>query len=334
MDDDARSEHPDEGTIHAWLDGALDDATAQALASHVAACRECAERVAEARGLIAGASRVVNALDDVPSATGPAWGQTPAAPAATTGASRAWRKLRVTPKRAAIAATILVALGVSLTYRRTVPDTEALRVMRSDVATSAARAKQGASSPAPTAPAPPPRDALLDSAVARNVAKAQPRREVGPAPGAGQPVPELAPSTDVADRTAPTRVAVGRATVQAQRESVAGFSADQANTRKVRAPLRETIADPTVAAAKRADSIASPPMGVAGASAPVAAPLAACRAAARRRAECGRAGRARASAGRPGDGGVCGRRPRRRGQSSLPLAPARLRGNAGPRCGR
>ncbi|MEO7856533.1 MAG: zf-HC2 domain-containing protein, partial [Gemmatimonadaceae bacterium] len=52
--DDTRSEHPDEGTIHAWLDGALDEPTASRIAAHVGTCGACDERVAEARGLIAG----------------------------------------------------------------------------------------------------------------------------------------------------------------------------------------------------------------------------------------------------------------------------------------
>ena len=42
---DPGSEHPDEGTIHAWLDGALDGARADVLATHVAACRECADTI-------------------------------------------------------------------------------------------------------------------------------------------------------------------------------------------------------------------------------------------------------------------------------------------------
>src|SRR5687767_15887662 len=68
--DDMR--HPDEGEIHAWLDGALDPANATGLEAHVAACPECAAAVAEARGLIAGASRILLALDNVPSGVIPA----------------------------------------------------------------------------------------------------------------------------------------------------------------------------------------------------------------------------------------------------------------------
>ena len=41
-------QHPEEGTIHAWLDGALPADEAAAAEAHVAGCSECAARVAEA----------------------------------------------------------------------------------------------------------------------------------------------------------------------------------------------------------------------------------------------------------------------------------------------
>lgn len=59
-------QHLDDGTIHAWLDGALGAAEAAAVEAHVATCATCADRVAEARGLIAASSRILTALDDVP----------------------------------------------------------------------------------------------------------------------------------------------------------------------------------------------------------------------------------------------------------------------------
>ena len=59
-------QHLDEGTIHAWLDGALPAAEATAAEAHAAACAECARLVAEARGLIARASGILTALDAVP----------------------------------------------------------------------------------------------------------------------------------------------------------------------------------------------------------------------------------------------------------------------------
>ena len=59
-------QHPEEGIIHAWLDGALPANEAAALEAHVASCDACSALVAEARGLIAGASRIVGHLDVVP----------------------------------------------------------------------------------------------------------------------------------------------------------------------------------------------------------------------------------------------------------------------------
>ncbi|MEK7400725.1 MAG: zf-HC2 domain-containing protein, partial [Gemmatimonadota bacterium] len=63
--------HLDEGTIHAWLDGALDDVQAREVSGHAASCARCGALVAEARGLIAGASRILTALDDVPAGIAP-----------------------------------------------------------------------------------------------------------------------------------------------------------------------------------------------------------------------------------------------------------------------
>ena len=59
-------QHLDEGTIHAWLDGALDAEESARVEQHAAECATCAAAVAEARGLIAGASRLLSALDSVP----------------------------------------------------------------------------------------------------------------------------------------------------------------------------------------------------------------------------------------------------------------------------
>jgi hypothetical protein len=59
-------QHPDEGTIHAWLDGALSAGEGRAIEEHATTCAECAAAIAEARGLIAGSSRILAALDAVP----------------------------------------------------------------------------------------------------------------------------------------------------------------------------------------------------------------------------------------------------------------------------
>jgi hypothetical protein len=68
-------QHPDEGTIHGWLDGALQQEEGAVLEAHVASCAECQAVVAEARGLIAASSRIVSALDIVPAGVIPARAQ-------------------------------------------------------------------------------------------------------------------------------------------------------------------------------------------------------------------------------------------------------------------
>jgi putative zinc finger protein len=113
-------QHLEEGTIHAWLDGALPPDEAAAVEAHARSCAECAAAVAEARGMIAGAARIVSALDiprggvlpSAPAAARPA----PYAPRPASGASL-WRRLHLTPSRAALAATILVAVSGTLVVR-------------------------------------------------------------------------------------------------------------------------------------------------------------------------------------------------------------------------
>jgi hypothetical protein len=88
-------QHPDEGTIHSWLDGALSAEEAARVEAHVKDCPECAAAVAEARGFIAASSRILTALDNAPRGIIPA-----AAP-----------KKRVDPIVWRIAATLLVVAG-------------------------------------------------------------------------------------------------------------------------------------------------------------------------------------------------------------------------------
>jgi Putative zinc-finger len=58
--------HPDEGLIHAWLDGELDAAEAARVEALVASDPEWTAAAAEARGLIAASARIVGSLDRVP----------------------------------------------------------------------------------------------------------------------------------------------------------------------------------------------------------------------------------------------------------------------------
>ncbi len=97
-------QHLDEGTIHAWLDGALPAETAERVARHASSCSECAHAVADARGLIAGASRIASSLDSVRG------GVIPTQPAPVAQRSL-WRTLHFTPGRAALAAALLVAVA-------------------------------------------------------------------------------------------------------------------------------------------------------------------------------------------------------------------------------
>ncbi|MGQ0539332.1 MAG: carboxypeptidase regulatory-like domain-containing protein, partial [Gemmatimonadaceae bacterium] len=100
-------QHLDEGTIHAWLEGALSPNEAARAESHVAECAVCASALAEARGMIAAASRVLAALDDVPALR--------TAPLPVTGLRRGW--WRRAGMGYAAAATLLLAAGTTLVLR-------------------------------------------------------------------------------------------------------------------------------------------------------------------------------------------------------------------------
>jgi hypothetical protein len=81
--------HLDEGTAHAFVDGALGDEEAARVIAHVAACDRCAAVLAEARGLTAAATRVLGALDAVPGNVVPQAATSPAPPVAVPAPVRA-----------------------------------------------------------------------------------------------------------------------------------------------------------------------------------------------------------------------------------------------------
>jgi hypothetical protein len=95
-------QHLDEGTIHSWLDGALSADEGARVEAHIKECPQCAAAVAEARGFIAGASRILTALDNAPRGVIPA-----AAP-----------KRRVDPIVWRVAATLLVVAAGTLVVVR------------------------------------------------------------------------------------------------------------------------------------------------------------------------------------------------------------------------
>ena len=114
-------QHLDEGTIHSWLDGALSPEEAARLEAHVKECPQCAAAVAETRGFIAAASRILTALDNAPRGVIPA-----AAP-----------KKRVDPLVWRIAATLLVVAGGTLVVARGLGSKR--EVMSSAIADSSVR---------------------------------------------------------------------------------------------------------------------------------------------------------------------------------------------------
>lgn len=138
-------QHPDEGTIHAWLDGALQQEEGAALEAHVASCAECQAAVAEARGLVAASSRIVSALDIVPAGVIPARAQP----------KRAW----YAGSQFRAAAAILFVAGASMLIMRgrgsePLADT-AERVMSEAVQDSAPVALQDGAMAAKSAATPP-----------------------------------------------------------------------------------------------------------------------------------------------------------------------------------
>jgi hypothetical protein len=216
--------HLDEGTIHAWLDGALSATEAGNAESHVTSCAECSAKVAEARGFIAGASRILTSLDDVPAVT-------PKRAPSTAPSRPAVRQWRAAPWVTGIAATLMLAIGITTFTREDASTKLGERLAVSD---SGARGFRGTPAVAPAPPAPAPatvqpvastrRDDVLGAQTRRASARepqAQLRSAVGAggASGAGA-VQDLASGT-VSGR-APTQVASApqRAEAIASRDTV------------------------------------------------------------------------------------------------------------------
>jgi len=243
-----RDAHPDEGTIHAWLDRQLDDAESDVLEAHLQRCDECAERVAEARGLIAGASRVVAALDlgEPVAASTPAFVRTPAVagdPAVAAGPIadaagpavlpatrvRGLPTFRLTPSRMSIAAVLVVAVALAIVHENQRP-TSRLASQAAESATITGAAPAAPLSAAPTV-----------------------------APGLAPSVASSAPAAAAAplDSTAAVRVAAARTFAKAQRETT--VNADLARVAQVPTPAASAPMEQTIAAARAADSMVAAP---------------------------------------------------------------------------
>jgi len=275
-----RDVHPDEGTIHAWLDRQLDDLAAATLEAHLQRCDECAERVAEARGLIAGTSRVLSALDagttsmsDKPVLSAVRPDVEPPRPLVLSGTVRGPRRFRLTPARSAIAAVLVVAVATAIIHEHERPSgglaaIEKQSAERPDAAAGLGAASAVAAAPAAAAPSPasPPVAAPVPSAAA-------------PLPGAPNVAPAPAPQVAQYDSTASTRVAAARTFARTQRETT--VNADLARVAAAPAAAASTPTEQTIAAAKAADSavgaanrveLRGSTSGVAGGVARIAAP--------------------------------------------------------------
>jgi hypothetical protein len=202
-------QHLDEGTIHAWLDGALPSDEATAVERHARECAACAALVADARGMIAGATRIVSALDDVPG------GVIPRQPTETATRSL-WRTLRLTPFRAALAASVLVVVGSLAVVRHAPKPSSAADTVRTIPAVAAA--------PTAAAPAPTKAEAMPTRPVSKTVStkrlrvqdEAPPSAAVATAPATREearraPGTEAAKVTGFADSTSARGVAAGGA---------------------------------------------------------------------------------------------------------------------------
>jgi anti-sigma factor RsiW len=153
------TQHPEEGTLHAYIDGELSAAEAATLELHVGECSLCAAALAEARGFVAAASRVITTLD-----TAPATAVAPTAPVVLQPSAPARRAVRPPIFRfpyARAAALLLLVGGTALVVDRSGTlargKSSQAESLTADVATASQVAPAAAGAPAiSTAPVPAP----------------------------------------------------------------------------------------------------------------------------------------------------------------------------------
>ena len=203
-------QHPDEGTIHGWLDGALTPEEAIATEAHVASCAECAAVVPEARGIRAAATRILSALEEVPAGGIPTpdyFADVRAAEAASAASRSARRRVWAHPGVRAAAALIVVG-GLSWAVLRggagerdqSLPVVAAERAAAETAATLKATIPSESTTAANVASAvpQPARDAALRDVATREV---RPRAQaVSPAPGRPTQAPRTQSSPTPARR--------------------------------------------------------------------------------------------------------------------------------------
>jgi anti-sigma factor RsiW len=139
---------PDEGLIHAWLDGQLPPAEAARVESLAASDPEWAAAVAEARGLTAASSRIVSMLDHVPADVVPPRSTTTALPRRMPW----WMKVAATMVLMAGGGWLVLRQSPESTVPATAePSSAAVPVAPSPLADASAPAK-ARTAPIPSAP--------------------------------------------------------------------------------------------------------------------------------------------------------------------------------------
>ena len=235
-------QHLDEGTIHAWIDGALPADEAARVDGHARSCAQCSAMVAEARGFVAGASRIVSELDVTPAAVLPLF-----------GGRKPTRRWRLTRAGTAIAATLVIAVGTML-VRNNRDDPQTKPIATRPILT----AKQSVHSPATGLGKPEPVAPTLGVPGSVATTQPSPSGQVAASPAARQPnrVASVAPEVVAA---VPGSAAELRAMGAARSAPASAPVASQLAQRPVASQLaqRPAVAD----SATRIDkpSLAPPP---------------------------------------------------------------------------
>ena len=265
--------HLDEGTIHAWLDGALAPDESERVEAHANSCTECAALVAEARGLIAASSRILSSLDAVPAGVLPGsdriTDQLAVLRARRAATTRRWWQDR----RVLAAASVVLVAGISSVVWRSTTGTSTVPAVPPGVVDAVA--------PASSAPQ---TDAIREATAEAKVEvlptlrDPRPMRVAGPAASdstadlkvaASSPTPRARDTSAVANEArvanAPASVAAPPPTLDSSR--VATRAAEQGVALRRQVPAQQGAAQQRFAVEQRADSarVAAPAAASVGA---------------------------------------------------------------------
>lgn len=230
---------PDEGLIHAWLDGELDAAEAARVAQLVAEDAEWGAAAAEARGLIAASSRILGALDVVAGDVIPGGGR--AAPAHDTPripAPQVAPRRRGMPTWLRVAAGAVLVAGVGYLSNRDGREASGVMVVVDSPSVAAAGAAKeaapeaGAGAAASALAEAPAAPSAVTSAPVREDAR-EPRAEVSPRTAAPAPVAAAVASAAAAPAAELARAAEDRAAV-ADSQTAARRAESEAMERRMR----------------------------------------------------------------------------------------------------